>query len=226
VRLFSCRKEVGPDPLETLVNPRSLSLSWSGVGLWLAAGLWVLAVGGGFAALWVYKSTPGVAAAPPPTWPEASRIEPARDNATLVMFAHPRCTCTRASLHELGQLLARVAKPPRVVVAFVLPDGAGDDWSDTDLWRSAAAIPGARVVADRGSREASLFASRTSGTALLYDAAGRLEFSGGITSLRAHEGDSAGQERLVALLAGHEPDKSTSPVFGCALDDETKETQP
>jgi hypothetical protein len=199
--------------------------SWSAVGLWVAAALWVAAVGGGFAAMLIYKSTPGVAAEPPPSWPTASRIEPAHDNATLVMFAHPRCTCTRASLHELGQLLARVAKPPRVVVAFVMPDGADGAWEDTDLWRSAEAIPGVRVVADRGEREAGLFASHTSGTALLYDAAGRLEFSGGITSLRAHEGDSAGQERIVALLTGHEPDKVTSPVFGCSLEDEQKEAK-
>jgi len=199
------------------------SLPWSRLGLGLAAVLWVLGVGGGFAGMIVYKTTPGLAAAPPATWPDASRIEPAHDRSTLVMFAHPKCTCTRASLHELGELLARVDKPPRVVVAFVLPDGTGDDWRDTDLWQSAEAIPGVSVVADRGSREANLFASRTSGTALLYDAAGRLAFAGGITSMRGHEGDSAGQERMVALLSGRAPDKATSSVFGCDLGAEPKE---
>ena len=198
-------------------------LPWSRLGLGLAAVLWVLGVGGGFAGMIVYKTTPGLAAAPPATWPDASRIEPAHDRSTLVMFAHPKCTCTRASLHELGELLARVDKPPRVVVAFVLPDGTGDDWRDTDLWQSAEAIPGVSVVADRGSREANLFASRTSGTALLYDAAGRLAFAGGITSMRGHEGDSAGQERMVALLSGRAPDKATSSVFGCDLGAEPKE---
>jgi len=198
-------------------------LPWSRLGLGLAAVLWVLGVGGGFAGMIVYKTTPGLAAAPPATWPDASRIEPAHDRSTLVMFAHPKCTCTRASLHELGELLARVDKPPRVVVAFVLPDGTGDDWRDTDLWQSAEAIPGVSVVADRGSREANLFASRTSGTALLYDAAGRLAFAGGITSMRGHEGDSAGQERMVALLSGHAPDRATSSVFGCDLGAEPKE---
>jgi hypothetical protein len=198
------------------------SLTWSRLGLGLAVALWVLLVGGGFAAALVYKSTPGIAATPPATWPEASRIEPAHDKPTLVLFAHPKCTCTRASLHELGELLARVEKPPRVVVAFVLPDGTGDDWRDTDLWRTAEAIPGVSVVADAGSREANLFASHTSGTAFLYDAAGRLAFAGGLTSMRGHEGDSAGQERVVALLTGHEPDKATSEVFGCDLGAETR----
>ena len=202
------------------------SLSWSGIGLWAAAGVWILALAGGFTALLAYKSTPGVAAAAPTRWPQASQIEPARDRATLVMFAHPRCSCTRASIHELGQLLARVTQLPRVIVAFTLPGGVGKDWRETDLWRSAEAIPGVRAVADRGSREANLFGSRTSGTTLLYDAAGRLEFSGGITSLRDHEGDSLGQERLVALLTGHEADKPTSPVFGCELGDDPKEERP
>jgi hypothetical protein len=200
--------------METTMNERSQA--WSRIALWLAGATWLVAVGGGFVALWAYKTTPGVAAAAPATWPTESRIERARDGATLVMFAHPRCSCTRASLHELEALLARVSHPPRVVVAFTLPGGVGDDWMETELWRSAEAIPGAQVFADRGGREAAMFASRTSGTALV--------FSGGITSLRDHEGDSAGQERIVALLTGHAPDKATSPVFGCELD-ETKDIQ-
>ena len=217
----STRAARGVTHLEISMSARSPS--WSTLGLGLAAVLWVLTVGGGFVAMLVYKSTPGIAAAPPASWPEASRIEPAHDKPTLVMFAHPKCTCTRASLHELGELLARVDEPARVVVAFVLPDGTGEDWNDTDLWHSAEAIPGVTVVADHGSREANLFASRTSGTALLYDAGGRLEFAGGITSMRGHEGDSLGQERMVALLNGHAADRPTSPVFGCDLGAEPKD---
>jgi hypothetical protein len=39
--------------------------------------------------------------------------------------------------------------------------------------------------------------------------------------VRGHEGDSFGQERIVALLAGGTADRADSPVFGCPLSDPT-----
>jgi len=122
-------------------------------------------------------------------------------------------------LSELARLLDRLPAPPRAYVAFVLPDGVGSDWEDTDLWSSAAAISGVRVFADRGGREAASFSSGTSGTTLVYDVDGKLLFSGGITQARGHEGNSFGQERILALLNGKTTDRATSPVFGRALDD-------
>jgi hypothetical protein len=52
---------------------------------------------------------------------------------------------------------------------------------------------------------------------LLYDTAGRLLFSGGITAARGHSGDNAGREAIVALLAGAPTDRTQTPVFGCKL---------
>ena len=42
---------------------------------------------------------------------------------------------------------------------------------------------------------------------------------GKLTQVRAHEGDSFGQERLVALLEGRQADRRDSPIFGCPLTD-------
>ena len=191
------------------------------------AALWLALVSAGFGALSIYKSTPGAAAIAPATWPAGSALERAGENATLVMFAHPRCPCTRASMSELARLLSRLPAPPRVYVVFLSPRGTDRDWVETDLWRSAARLPGARVIADADGREAARFSVATSGTTLVYDAAGRLIFSGGLTASRGHEGDSFGQHRLLALLTGREADRRTSPVFGCALDEPTaKEIAP
>jgi hypothetical protein len=185
----------------------------------IALGLgWVFAVGTGLALLQRYDSTPGAAAVAPEHWPSDSRVQPVAGRATLIMLAHPRCPCTRASIGELARLIAQVqGTKTDAYVLFLRPDGSDDDWERTDLWRSAAEIPGVQVVTDEGGREARRFGSLTSGETLLYDGDGRLVFSGGITDGRGHSGDNTGRSALVALLTGTAPEQITAPVFGCPL---------
>jgi hypothetical protein len=97
------------------------------------------------------------------------------------------------------------------------PEGTGEDFSDTDLWSSAARIPGVHLLRDERAVEADRFGIATSGTVALYDAGGKLLFHGGITPARGHEGDSFGRERIVSLLATGRSDRADAPVFGCAL---------
>jgi hypothetical protein len=133
------------------------------------------------------------------------------------MLAHPRCACTRASVEELSRLMARLRGRLEARVLFFQPASAPDGWSKTDLWRAAAAIPGVEIRRDAGGVEARRFGAETSGQVLLYDAVGRLLFSGGITALRGHAGDNAGSRAIAALLTRTEPGPAASPVLGCAL---------
>ncbi len=187
--------------------------------LWVVAGLvWIAAVATGFAILLRYSSTP--AAEPgghPARWPAAAQL--ARDPAqsTLVMFAHPHCPCTRASLAELARLMARFDERLTAYVLVVQPPGTDDAWAAGGLGDSAARIPGVTMLADRGGVEAARFGATTSGLTLLYDAGGRLRFSGGLTASRGHEGQSFGQRRIVSLLTTGAADRPHAPVFGCSL---------
>jgi hypothetical protein len=189
--------------------------------LWLLAGFaWAAALIGGFTILWRYAARPGDRAAAPARWPAASTLTRDPTRATLLMFVHPRCACSRASLVELGHLVARVRGRLAPIVAFVRPPGADDaDFARGELRTLAAALPEARLVDDAGGVEARRFGAATSGATLVYAPDGALAFSGGLTSVRGHEGNSFGQERIVALLAGRQPDRADSPVFGCALDE-------
>jgi hypothetical protein len=135
------------------------------------------------------------------------------------MFAHPRCTCTRASLSELTQLMERGRDRMQAAVVFMVPRGASEDWTKTDLWASAARIPGVTVLRDAGE-EAARFGAATSGSVVLYGADGSLLFHGGITPSRGHEGDSFGRERILAFLTTGKADRADAPVFGCALQDD------
>jgi hypothetical protein len=101
-------------------------------------------------------------------------------------------------------------------VLFVKPSGSADDWEKTDLWQSAANIPGVSVVVDDGA-EALRFHAVTSGQTALYDVEGRLLFSGGITGSRGHSGDNAGRSAIVSLLNTGEAERTETSVFGCPL---------
>ncbi|MGB8169639.1 MAG: hypothetical protein WCF18_19215 [Chthoniobacteraceae bacterium] len=171
----------------------------------------------GTAAMLAYANVPGVAAAAPGDWPPASEVPRAAGRPTLVMFLHPQCPCSRASIGELALLLAHAPRAVEARVLFLDPEGDDEAWVETDLWRSAAAIPGVAVARDVAGREARVFHSGTSGATLLYDGAGRLLFQGGITLARGHAGDNPGRSAIEALLRGEEPPTAATPVFGCGL---------
>jgi len=184
-----------------------------------AVGLWVAMLACGGRALWTYEAAPGEAATPPTSWPAASTIPRAPGVATLVMLVHPRCSCSRASLTELSTLMASLAGRAEAHVLFMEPEGEGEDWVKTDLYTQAQAVAGAHVHIDRDGQEAARFAARTSGQTVVYDPAGKLVFSGGITAFRGHPGDNAGRTRIVARLTEGQADSETSLVFGCPLTD-------
>ena len=132
------------------------------------------------------------------------------------MLAHPRCPCTRASINELAQLLAQIHEEVNTYVLFLKPEQR-PDWGETDLQRAAAAIPGVTVLSDRDGAEAQLFGAETSGHTMLFDAKGRLLFSGGITASRGHAGSNPGENAIVSLINGQSAERSTTLVFGCSL---------
>jgi hypothetical protein len=185
---------------------------------------WAFAVGAGLEWMWTYSATPGTAAPPPATWP--SGATPARPTATpsLVMFVHPRCPCSRASLAELGGIMERNQGKLAAQVLFVAPPGTGKEWSHTRLWKVASEIPGVTVSADRDGMEAKRFGATTSGHVVLYDANGTLVFSGGITASRGHVGENAGARQVLNLLNGRVGAEPT-PVYGCSLDNRQVNTR-
>jgi len=183
----------------------------------VTSALWLFMICTGIGLLWSYQSTPGVAAAALEQWPADSGLRHANGRATLVMLAHPHCPCTRASLGELARLMAQAQGRATAYVLFVKPSGFPDGWEKTDLLDAAAAIPGVTVVRDDEGVEAGRFRAATSGQTMLYDAGGKLLFSGGITGARGHEGDNPGRAAIVSLLTTDEAAQEETPVFGCPL---------
>lgn len=178
---------------------------------------WSLAAGAGAWVLTSYEGKSGRSGATPAQWPVDAVVKGQANQPTLVMFAHPQCPCTRASISELNRLMARCAGKLTAHVFFLHPDGMPQDWTKGGLWQSAAAIPGVQVHADMDGQEARRFGAECSGQVVLYDAHGALVFRGGITMARGHEGDNAGENVIITVVNGGKASLHETPVFGCGL---------
>jgi hypothetical protein len=191
----------------------------------LARGLAVFSAAttiGGLLALTAFESTPGEGGAVPTIWPHSSNIKIHGDRPELLVFAHPSCGCTNATVSELARVEAsRPAKLPLLAVTFVVfRPGKDSTWQLDSLKSRTVGIPNARFVWDDGGAEAKRFGAGTSGVVMLYGADGRLQFHGGITGARGHEGENFGLSELRGLLQtsrGSVIRAESSKVFGCAL---------
>jgi hypothetical protein len=181
--------------------------------------VWVAVAGVGFVTLALYETAPGDSGAAPATWPQATTLPAPEDRPALVVLAHPQCPCTRASIAELERLMRDVYGHTDAYVLFLQPASASEEWVESDLWRHADRIPGVRAVRDPGGHEARRFGAATSGHAVLYDADGRLRFSGGLTASRGHEGDNEGRAALTRLLTENDAERGATPIYGCPLQD-------
>jgi hypothetical protein len=188
------------------------------VFLWLGFGLlWMAGVAAGTRIMLDYENRPGPAEMAPEIWPKDSAIQRMPGQATLVVFAHPRCPCTRATIGELALLMTRLKGRLTANVIFAKPKDTAAGWEHTDLWQAASSIPGVNVMSDPRELETRSFHAQASGQTLLYGADGRLLFSGGITASRGHSGDNAGRAAIVALVAAGKTERARTPVFGCYL---------
>ncbi len=187
---------------------------------WIWAGLllWAALLVAGFAAVELETNSPGELGNAPARWPAESAIPRAAGKSTLVMFLHPHCPCSDASIAELERVAARVGAPCEVVVVLVVPPASPAGWEQTRLWRRVSGMPGTTVFTDYNGAEARRFGALTSGVSMVYDAAGALAFHGGVTPARGHEGDNAGKASAECCLRGDEPRDHSSCVYGCPLE--------
>lgn len=185
--------------------------------LFLFCFLWLLVVAGGLAGLARYEQSAGSIGATPSQWPLSADISLDPTRPTLLMFAHPKCPCTRASMEEFNRLLAQCHEAVTPHVLFFVPENKANDWAEGALWKSAKAIPGVVVETDPEGRKARLFGAETSGYVVLYSPRGELLFQGGITAGRGHAGDNTGESAILSLLASRDTQTRQSRVFGCNL---------
>jgi len=187
---------------------------------------WLLAIGAGFAALVRYESRYVESSGVPKRFPADSRVRLHTSLPTLIMFAHPKCPCTRASVEELNRLLVQCSGRVSAQVWFFAPGQYPQEWAHSQLWHSVQAIPGVTAHEDADGAEAKRFGAASSGTVLLYDKNGQLLFCGGITAARGHVGNNAGKTAVISLANARRADIRSCPVYGCSLGDPERTQEP
>jgi hypothetical protein len=176
--------------------------------------IWSLAIVAGAAWMADYASRPG----PSATIPEfqSGVIGSGSKKPQLMVFLHPYCPCSRATLSELERLQARYPVAFDIHAFVYKPADKKDDWARTDIWQKAVGIGGVNVsiLSDEDLKQ---YEALTSGQVILYDAEQRPVFSGGITRGRGHEGDNLGRQSIERYLETGVATVVETPVFGCII---------
>ncbi|HEY9683527.1 MAG TPA: hypothetical protein V6C89_19905 [Drouetiella sp.] len=181
--------------------------------------LGLLAIGTTISA--TYENEPGDRGFPPSqVLPTAAEMpQNSKGGYQLIMFVHPKCPCTRASMSELRKLMQN--NPDlKATIYFYRPSNEEAGWEKSDIWKTAESIKNATLRVDIDGKKASAYRIVTSGEILLYDANQHLVFSGGITGARGHVGDNISEDMLEdALMSLSKPDQAPriAPVFGCRI---------
>jgi hypothetical protein len=195
-----------------------------------------LAIGMGWYQMFRFAATPGEQGAAPEQWPreipspwpgnQATHSDP---TPTLVVFIHPRCSCTPATLEQLDRILDQSHVAVRIALAVyrskVVDEGVGaatnppgDEHATSPGLAEAGLLHRAfKIVPDLNGELARRFGAATSGEIVLYAADGQRLFQGGITAERSHLGDSAGGAALRNALETGAAQNSAATVFGCPI---------
>ena len=200
-------------PASVVVSAAPKRRWWHAAALALLVGWIIFQIASGLA----YELKPAAVESAASGWPAGTALSLGTRGA-LVLFLHPHCPCSRATVSQLDRLLtAAQADDMKVEIVFVGPDAD----SSTVLSRAVAKLSGVERQSDVAGDLARRFGARISGEAFAYDGAGRLVFHGGLTSARGHEGDSYALTALIQWLRdGALPatsDTNEFPTFGCRL---------
>lgn len=188
--------------------------------------LWVAGVAFGMTSMLRFEKTPGATSDAPPAWPTGVPQSGEAGLPTLVVALHPRCSCSRASLHQLEEAAQGFGSSYNALLLIYEPkdaqaEGNGGGWQNDVLYREAQRALHAQVVSDVDGALAAKFGAQTSGEAMLYSASDqsgerRLLYAGGVTGGRGMDGANNGINALTRAF-NQRRFAAGQPVFGCAL---------
>lgn len=183
----------------------------------LAVLVWLIMLIGGVLYFNKYETTPGLTRSSSDRWPAGEAVAFSPGKVNLVVFAHPRCPCTRASLEELKSLLKDCPTSVSTRILFWVPPNASSPWTTSDLWTQARAIDNVQLIADEGGKQAHCFGATTSGHLMIFAPDGTRIYSGGLTNGRGRRGNESGLTAIRSHIIQEQPLPVETAVYGCPL---------
>jgi len=178
---------------------------------------WIASVAVVFHTWMDYEHDPGRSGEIRSDWPAESSLNFDAENGTLVVFLHPYCPCSEKGMKKLERILTLGSNKPTCHFLFSTIVGDNNVESDSNNWQMAQALSPEGTQIDAEALEGGRFGANTSGLVVFYDAAGRLRFSGGITSERGGEQSNSFERLLAEAISGTDFPLIYTPVYGCPL---------
>ncbi len=177
--------------------------------------VWASMIGSSFAAMLYYHNTPGHRNDDASVWPLNTAIKLDTNRPNLLVFVHPKCPCSSATLNELARIQTTCGSKISTHIIIYHPDE--EAWDNTRIIRQALEIPNVRIFNDSEGHLSDSFGAMTSGHTFLYAPDGRRIFSGGITMARGHEGDNLGRSSIVQYILDGKSICDSTNIYGCSI---------
>jgi hypothetical protein len=179
--------------------------------------IWISLLFVGHLVLYEYELTPSPLANTKRVFPQVSNVQLAHGRQNIVMFLHPGCPCSEATVDEFHELMREGEKDSVGTVVLYMPPEKEAEWSLAPIIQSVKRIRNVTIEYDTDGSQAETFGVTTSGHVLIYDGRGVLQFTGGITGSRGHTGDNHYFDLAKQCILARRAKYTTTPVFGCAL---------
>lgn len=131
-------------------------------------------------------------------WPASTKLARGSTSGHLVVFVHPYCPCTRATLWNLDGAVDSTNLTVSIVqlrteslAAVHYPISSIASTADKNGWN---------LILDNEGVETDNFGASTSGECMLFNSKGSLLFAGGVTASRGHTGNNQGLDTLKDLI--------------------------
>ncbi|OYP33164.1 hypothetical protein [Rhodopirellula sp. MGV] len=136
---------------------------------------------------------------------------------TILFFYQPGCPCTVASARSLQRACPLLNTPYQIIAFAYLPEDAPADWIDTRTSETLLRISPIKLIDDAQGMIAQSLGITTSGHCLVLAPRRGGIFSGGLTSLRGHEGTGPSLTQFIHSINDASEPLSEWPVFGCSI---------
>lgn len=183
------------------------------ISIWVGSIIWSTK------AMLIFQFTPGKMGKVFNDFPQKSKLVLDQTLPTLILFLHPKCTCSKASVEEIKIIKSSIKKEFKLIAVVQTASLKLTDELEK-LKEELSTLPHSTIVNDSYSFETNLFSVKTSGQIYIYSSFGELIYTGGSTSSRGTSSPSELRRTIASILETNKKPHQliTKSIYGCEMD--------